>query len=88
MKDEKNNSDNMENKAQKFFQKRAESFKVGKDLWSKLEPRLDEKQNVYEPAKQERKILAMAGRTAADCDFIHFRGTGDTGYGRFAMVNQ
>jgi hypothetical protein len=56
MKDEKNNSDNLENKAQKFFQKRAESFKAGKDLWSKLEPRLDEKQKVPEPANRKERF--------------------------------
>ena len=50
MKDKQNNSDNMENKAQKFFQKRAAAFKIGKDFWSKLEPRLNEKQSVA-PAK-------------------------------------
>jgi Domain of unknown function (DUF4349) len=56
MKDGQNNSDNMENKAQKFFQKRAESFKAGKDLWSKLEPRLDEKQKVTEPANRKERF--------------------------------
>ncbi len=56
MKDEKNNSDNLENKAQKFFQKRAESFKAGKDLWSKLEPRLYEKQKVTEPANRKERF--------------------------------
>jgi hypothetical protein len=62
MKDEKNNSDNMENKAQKFFQKRAESFKADKDLWSKLEPRLDEKQKMTEPAgRKERFWRWLAG---------------------------
>jgi len=62
MKDEKNNSDNMENKAQKFFQKRAESFKPGKDLWSKLEPRLDLKQKVTEPTgRKERFWQWLAG---------------------------
>ena len=62
MKDEQNNSDNMENKAQKFFQKRVESFKAGKDLWSKLEPRLDEKQKVTEPGgRKERFWQWLAG---------------------------
>jgi hypothetical protein len=56
MKDEKNNSDNLENKALKFFQKRAESFKAGKDLWSKLEPRLDARQKVTEPANRKERF--------------------------------
>ncbi len=56
MKDEKNNSDNLENKAQKFFQKRAESFKAGKDLWSKLEPRLNETQKVTAPANRKERF--------------------------------
>jgi hypothetical protein len=55
MKDEKNNSDNMENKAQKFFQKRVSAFKIGKDFWSKLEPRLNEKQNTA-PAKRKESF--------------------------------
>ena len=62
MKDEKNNSDNMENKVQKFFQKRTESFKAGKDLWSKLEPRLDEKVKTTESAgRKERFWQWLAG---------------------------
>ena len=43
MKDEKNNFTNNERKVQKFFQKQADSLKVSKDLWPKLESRLDEK---------------------------------------------
>ena len=43
MKDEKNNFANNERKVQKFFQKQADSLKVSKDLWPKLESRLDEK---------------------------------------------
>ena len=62
MKDEKNNTNNFEQKVQKFFQKRAESFKPGKDLWSKLEPRLDEKQKVTEPTgRKERFWQWLAG---------------------------
>ena len=62
MKDEQNNSDNMENKVRKFFQKGAESFKPGKDLWAKLEPRLDEKQKVTGPAgRKERFWKWLAG---------------------------
>jgi hypothetical protein len=56
MKDEQNNSDNMENKVRKFFQKGAESFKPGKDLWSKLELRLDEKQKVTGPANRKERF--------------------------------
>ena len=55
MKDEKNNLDNMENKVQKFFQKRAAAFKIGKDFWSKLEPRLNEKQSDA-PAKRKESF--------------------------------
>jgi len=62
MKDEKNNTNSFEQKVQKFFQKRAESFKAGNDLWSKLEPRLDEKQKVTEPAgRKERFWQWLAG---------------------------
>jgi hypothetical protein len=62
MKDEKNNTNNFEQKVQKFFQKRAESFKAGNDLWSKLEPQLDEKQKVTEPAgRKERFWQWLAG---------------------------
>lgn len=61
MKDEKNNSDNMENKAQKFFQKRAASFKVGKDFWSKLEPRLNEKQSASSAKRKESFWQWLAG---------------------------
>jgi hypothetical protein len=62
MKDEQNNSDNMENKVRKFFQKGAESFKPGKDLWAKLEPRLDEKQKVTGPTgRKERFWKWLAG---------------------------
>jgi hypothetical protein len=43
MKDEKNNFANSERKVQQFFQKQADSLKVSKDLWPKLESRLDEK---------------------------------------------
>ncbi len=55
MKDEQNNSDNLENRAQNFFQKRAAAFKIGKDFWSKLEPRLNEKQTAA-PAKTKESF--------------------------------
>ena len=47
MKDEKNNFTNIEQRVQKFFQKQAESLKAGKDLWSKLESKLDAKTTRY-----------------------------------------
>ena len=62
MKDEKNNTNSFEQKVQKFFQKRAESFKAGNDLWSKLEPRLDEKLKTTESAgRKERFWQWLAG---------------------------
>jgi hypothetical protein len=56
MKDEKNNFNNVEQKVQKFFLKQAESLKAGKDLWSKLEPRLDEKPKNTEPGKTKGRF--------------------------------
>ena len=43
MKDEKNNFTTIERRVQRFFQKQATSLKASKDLWPKIEARLDEK---------------------------------------------
>jgi len=43
MTDDKNNFTNIERKVQSFFQKQATSLKASKDLWPKIEARLDEK---------------------------------------------
>src|SRR5271157_4599100 len=56
MKDEKNNFTNIEQRVQKFFQKQAESLKAGKDLWSKLEPRLDANTTNTGPNKTKGKF--------------------------------
>ena len=56
MKDEKNNFANNEGKVQKFFQKQADSLKVSKDLWPKLESRLDEKLKDTEPHNTKGRL--------------------------------
>ncbi len=43
MKDEKNNFTTIERRVQRFFQKQDTSLKASKDLWPKIEARLDEK---------------------------------------------
>ena len=42
MSNERNTLENIERRLQGFFQKTAESLKAPPDLWSKLEPRLNE----------------------------------------------
>jgi hypothetical protein len=56
MKDEKNNFTNSERKVQQFFQKQADSLKVSKDLWPKLESRLDEKLKDTEPYNTKGRL--------------------------------
>ena len=56
MKDEKNKFIDVERKVQKLFQKQAESLKASKDLWSKLEPKLDEKLKDTESSGSKRGL--------------------------------
>ena len=56
MKDEKNRFIDVERNVQKLFQKQAESLKASKDLWSKLEPKLDKKLKDTESSDSKRRL--------------------------------
>jgi len=56
MKEEKNNFTNIERKVQSFFKKQKDSFRVGKDFWSKLEPKLEAKVANTEPKKTKGRL--------------------------------
>ena len=56
MKDENNKFNDVEKKVQKLFQKQAESLKASRDLWSKLEPKLDEKLKDAEPVGAKKSL--------------------------------
>jgi len=56
MRDEKNSLGNIEKKIQVFFRKAADSLKAPADLWSKLEPQLNEEGQEKTEAKKDRGI--------------------------------
>ena len=87
MKDEKNNFSNIERKLQRFFQKQAESLKASKDLWPKLESRLDEKLKDVGPNKYEEGIGTVACRTSTGCSLGLRIGRPDTDSCRLVVVN-
>ena len=62
MNDEKKDLDSVEQRLRRFFQKQTESLKASKDLWPKLESRLDEKPKDTDAINRKGRLgLWLAG---------------------------